>query len=905
MNGVTNTYSSGAETPSGGLTPMEQSLVEHVRSGEWLDLTHGLGDVLDEAAMREWDDSRTCPAAVIRGILCGRLVADPDPHGVRLRGARISGRLDLENLTTDVNLELKDCFLPEGVLARGARLAAVSLTGCQLGLTEHLTQAGDQTDPFPTAHRTDPPLDAPRLTCSVLDLTGVRIIGHAPAGAVNLIGAHIDRSLDCDGASLRNDSGPALVGDSLRVGRAINLRDGFTAARAAAHGVRATGARPGAVRLAGARIGGSLDCTGASLHSDSGPALSADGLQVGQAVFFRRGFTATGTTGAGAIRLASANIGGSLECDGQVILRNDSGPALAGDGLQVSQSIVLRDGFVATAFSVYGAVRLTGVRIGGRLDCRGARVRNNSGPALVGEGLQAGQNILLGGGFTATGSKGEAAVRLRGVRIGGSLDCDGAWLTSNTGPALDADGLQAGQDIRLTGGFDSTGGGRYGTVSLRGARIDGSLDCSGAKLLNDSGPALSADGLQVGQAVYLSGRFTAKGGASEGAVRLTGAHIDRSLDCSGARLRNSTGPALVGERLQVGQTILLNNGFTAIAFGAHGAVNLRGAHIEGSLDCSGAMLLNNSGPALSANGVQVGQSAHLSEGFIAACSAGEGAVLLGGALIGGSLDCDGARLRNESGPALSADGLQVGQAMLLNNGFTAAGGGAEAAVNLTGARVDGTLAFNPASLKHAGDPDRRLAVDGLTYTGVPQPILAQDWLDLLQQGTPVYAAQPYQQLAAGYRALGDERQARTILMAQRDDELTRTDTRWTERVWGKITKWTLGYGYQPWRALLFLAAVVVISCILTVVLGSHGALAQTKNMATPGQPCTVIQKASLGLTLSLPVGTSVAQAGCDLAKDAASTTADWLTAVGWVLRLLAWGFAALFVAGFTSAVRKT
>jgi hypothetical protein len=34
-------------------------------------------------------------------------------------------------------------------------------------------------------------------------------------------------------------------------------------------------------------------------------------------------------------------------------------------------------------------------------------------------------------------------------------------------------------------------------------------------------------------------------------------------------------------------------------------------------------------------------------------------------------------------------------------------------------------------------------------------------------------------------------------------------------------------------------------------------------------------------------------------------TAAWLTAAGWVLRLLAWAFAALFIAGFTSAVRKT
>ena len=43
----------------------------------------------------------------------------------------------------------------------------------------------------------------------------------------------------------------------------------------------------------------------------------------------------------------------------------------------------------------------------------------------------------------------------------------------------------------------------------------------------------------------------------------------------------------------------------------------------------------------------------------------------------------------------------------------------------------------------------------------------------------------------------------------------------------------------------------------------------------------------------------------DLTKDSASATAAWLAAVGWVLRVLAWVFAALFIAGFTSAVRKT
>jgi hypothetical protein len=695
------------------LTSVEVSLVEHVVRGEWLDLAAG-DEAVEKAAMRSWSDSRTCRASVIRDILRGRLAGDPDPHGLWFRGARISGRLDLENLITDVNLELKDCLLEEGVLARDAHLASVSLTGCQI------------------EHPAEPPLEADGLTCRVLDLKGAMIIGHADAGAVSLLGAHIGINLHCDGASLGNDSGPALAADGLQVGLSMFLRGGFTA----------TGAgNLGAVRLAGAHIGGNLECDGASLHNDSGPALVAYGLQVGQGMLLRGGFTATGTGGVGAVRLTGAHIGGSLECDGAA-LRNDSGPALSGDALRVDQALFLR------------------------------------------------------GGFTATGTSDDGAVRLRSAHIGGSLDCTGASLHNDSGSALNADSLQVAQGMFLREGFAATGVGERGAVRLTGARIGGSLLCERASLRNDSGPALNTYGLQVGQGVFLRSGFI--GAGERGAVRLIGVRI------------------------------------------------------------------------------------------------------------GGSLLCEGASLRNDSGPSLNTYGLQVGQSVYLSDGFTVTGGGDDdVAVDLTGARMGGTLVFDPAHLEHAADPHRRLAVDGLTYAGVPQRISARDWLDLLRNGTPGYAAQPYQQLATGYRALGDERQARQILMAQRDDELTRTHPRRPEKLWGKITKVTLGYGYQPWRALLFLAAVVAISCLLAVALGSHGALAQTSQSATPGRLCTVIQKVSVGLDLNLPVGTSVARAGCDLTKDAASAAAAWLTAVGWVLRLLAWVFAALFIAGFTSAVRKT
>ena len=745
---------------------MEEALVDQVSRGEWLDLAAD-DEVIDEAAMRSWGDSRNCRATVIRDILRGRLVADPDPHGLRLHGARISGRLDLENLSADVNLDLKDCLLEEGILARDAHLASVGLTGCQL------------------EHPAEPPLEADGLTCRVLDLRRARIVGHADYGAVCLLGAHIGGQLACGGASLRNDSGPALAADALQVGQSVFLSDGFTA----------TGAgEAGAVRLLGAHIGMNVYCEGARLRNDSGPALVADGLQVGLSMFLREGFTATGAGEASAVRLVGAYIGGQLSCNG-ASLRNDSGPALLADSLKVGQTMLLRDGFTATGAGDIGVVNLKGADIGGGLNGTGASLRNDSGPALNADGLQVGGNMLLRDGFTASGAGKDGLVRLVGARIGNNLECDGA------------------------------------------------------RLRNDFGPAMIGDGLQVGGNMYLRGGFTATGAGKLGAIRLTGANIGSNLECDGARLRNDSGPALHADRLRVGWGMFLRGGFTATAAGDLGAVRLIGAHI-------------------------------------------------------GQLDCTEVSLRNDSGSALDADSLQVRQNIFLSGAFT--GGGAGTVLDLTGADVGGTLTFVSARLQHPKHPHGKLAADGLTYAGVPTTIPAGYWLDLLRTGTPSYAAQPYQQLAAGYRALGDDRQVRVILMAQRDDQLARTHPRWSERWWGRITKFTLGYGYQPWRALLFLAAVVALSCVLAVALGSHGALTQTDKTAYQGQQCTVVQKVSFGLDLNLPVGTSsVARAGCDLTKDSTSVTAAWLSALGWVMRLLAWAFAALFIAGFTSAVRKT
>jgi hypothetical protein len=66
-------------------------------------------------------------------------------------------------------------------------------------------------------------------------------------------------------------------------------------------------------------------------------------------------------------------------------------------------------------------VRLLVARLGDQLDCTGAKVHNDSGPALHAAYLQVDQNAFLSRGFTEVGARSAVAVDLPGVRVGGVL----------------------------------------------------------------------------------------------------------------------------------------------------------------------------------------------------------------------------------------------------------------------------------------------------------------------------------------------------------------------------------------------------------------------------------------------------------------------------------------------------
>lgn len=612
-----------------GHTAVEQRLITAVAAGEFLDLAD--------------EEDRGIRASVIRDLVRGRLVDDPDPRGVRLRRGVIEGRIDLQKVVSDIWLELTDCDLLGGVSLRDARIAGFVATGCRIERS----------------------VDAQRVHTRVFDVRRSTVTG----GTVSLRDAQIGE-LVCDGARVENPAGFAADASNARIESRASFGDGFTAT--------------GAIGLIGARIGGELRFSGARLTNDSGPALVADRLQVGQSIWFDEGFTATADSGEGAVRLVAANIGGNVYCNG-------------------------------------------------------ARMENRSGPALLGDAVQIDGDLSFRRGFTVEAASEDGAVRLRDARIGGELSCTGARLT-NTG-----------------------------------------------------GTALYATGLHVGGIAYLSG-MTASSTGARGTLHLRNAVIGSDLSCHSTTLRNSTGPALVADRLTVG-----------------------------------------------------------------------------------------------------------GRAYLY--GLVASGGGGQAVLDLSGTHIEGEISLDVRTVQRTGlNVGKLVALDGLTYRGLPREMPLQDWLAMLRDRTPGYAAQPYQQLAAAYRAAGHDHDARAILIAQRRDQLRRAEPSRSARLWGRLTGLVLGYGYQSWRALVLLLVTLVAAVTLSVAGGEQGGLARKATAAAAAAPCTTIEHVGVGLDLGTPLLKTGARDQC---QPTDTTTGRVLTVAGWVFQLLAWTLATLFIAGFTSAVRKT
>ena len=386
------------------------------------------------------------------------------------------------------------------------------------------------------------------------------------------------------------------------------------------------------------------------------------------------------------------------------------------------------------------------------------------------------------------------------------------------------------------------------------------------------------------------------------AVQFSGASIGGQLNLSGSTIHNASGLALALDGAAVAGDVILREDFSAVSAGGQATIRARDAHVAGQFDCTGSELVNVSGPVLDGESLDVDEDLFL-RSLQGTAECGGAGIKLSGASVGGQLDCSGMQAVNWTGSALDAKNLTVASDMLLRRDVRLTGAGPNPTVRLDDTRVTGIFDCSGARILHAGGRRNSWSVDGLTYSGVPLGKSCGGWLALLRDATPQYAAQPYQQFAGAHKAMGQESDVRRVLMAQRAVQLASGGADRKSRMWGAITRATLGYGYQPWKALVWLLVTLAVSVAASVVLGAHGALTRVDEQVA-GQPCSVLEQIAVGLDSGLPLIKTGARDRCDLTTDASSVTGIVLTVVTWLVQLAAWAFAALFVAGFTGAVRK-
>jgi hypothetical protein len=143
------------------LTECEQRLVRAARRGELVDLRTGESATDDPSSGEAWGRERTVRADVLYQLLGGEWPV----RAVVLRGARVSGGLNLQAATLGCPLILEGCFFEGPINLNDARAQAIRLTGCQLTCVEA------------TGLETRGSLQLARSTAAVISLHDARLGG--------------------------------------------------------------------------------------------------------------------------------------------------------------------------------------------------------------------------------------------------------------------------------------------------------------------------------------------------------------------------------------------------------------------------------------------------------------------------------------------------------------------------------------------------------------------------------------------------------------------------------------------------------------------------------------------------------------------------------------------------------
>jgi hypothetical protein len=347
-----------AEKTFGELYPAENNLLDKAprSQGDWVLGSSDKG--ADNDAVKDgkgWERNREIRSVLLRWLCVDEYAKKQvDPHGLNVRGARISGTLDLSYVSVPFQLSLKQCYFEERLNLFHSELPELTLSASWV-----------------------PGLDAGHAKINGLFLDeGFRSDGQVTLGVV-----HIAGDLDCSDGTFHNpnrddpetgtwdaNSGTALHAERLTVEGSVFL---------AKRGPKATFQSEGEVRLVGAQIQGDLICDGGKFSNlarktfpGSGIALNADSVTVKGLILLRHGFEANGTV---VLQDAECN---TLICEGGTFTNPfQEKDEIGGDALNLNRAVVKGGVFLRSTetgigprFSANGTVSLIASRIGGELD---------------------------------------------------------------------------------------------------------------------------------------------------------------------------------------------------------------------------------------------------------------------------------------------------------------------------------------------------------------------------------------------------------------------------------------------------------------------------------------------------------------------------------------------------------
>ncbi|MFE1770735.1 membrane-associated oxidoreductase [Streptomyces sp. NPDC059008] len=414
---------------------------------------------------------------------------------------------------------------------------------------------------------------------------------------------------------------------------------------------------------------------------------------------------------------------------------------------------------------------------------------------------------------------------------------------------------------RITGTLDLKYAEIDAPVRLSHCHFDGVPDLYGARLrqLNLSRSVLP--GLASGT-LRVEGVLRMTDCRVRGPVRLGGARISGALFMERAQFtaQDDAEPVLQLNQATIGDDLW------APEMRAHGQVRLTGAAITGRINLQDAEFDNPGGTALDAQNLNVG--AHVR----ARCVRTRGRVELRGSRIAGRVDLLHARLSHPGDTALRASSCVIGELWL------SGGERIEGALNLRRSQIE-ILTLDPEMLPE------EVHLGNLTYTALTPHEPAGRRLAMLERDGGEYEPYAYEQLTAAYRRIGDDDAARLVQLAKA--RRRRTTLTWYGRLWGYLQDATVGYGFRPMRAAVWLLSLVAIGSI------AYG-LDHPRPIKADEAPD--FNPVFYTLDLLLPV--------VGFGQEAAFAPHGWHQWLSYVLIITGWILATTIVAGVTRSVSR-